>query len=132
VADEEAAAQLKLDEETFTERLDDLRGRLRDWRTRTETAEGICVSLIRQLCGGVDQDPVYLRSISAAGVTELDRYAVNAILARAGLVLKSKATASARVVQTTLEPGKVQAHSVFWLSQAAKPGVVDPEDTAEG
>jgi hypothetical protein len=128
VADEEAAAQLKLDEETLAERLDDLRTRLRDWRTRAETAEGLCLSLIRQLVGGVDGTPVYLRSVSGAGVVELDRYAANAILARAGLVLKSKATASARVVQTTLEPGKVQAHSVFWLTEAARPGVVDADD----
>jgi hypothetical protein len=74
---------------------------------RPPNAEGLCLSLIRQLVGGVDGTPVYLRSVSGAGVTELDRYAVNAILARAGLVLKSKATASARTVQTKVEPGKV-------------------------
>ena len=129
VADAEAAAQLKLDEETFAERLDDLRTRLRDWRARAETAEGLCLSLIRQLVGGVDGTPIYLRSITGEGVTELDRYAVNAILARAGLVLKLKATASARVVQTVLEPGKVHAHSLFWLTKAPVPGVVDADDT---
>jgi hypothetical protein len=108
-----------------------LRTRLRDWRTRAETAESLVVSLLTQLVGGVDGTPVYLRSISGEGVSALDRHAVNGILARAGLQLKSKATASARVVQTVLEPGKVQAHSVFWVTKAPTPGVVDPEDADE-
>ena len=62
---------------------------------------------------------------------ELDRHAANVILGRVGLVLKSKATASACTVQTTLEPGKVRVHSVFWLTKAAVPGVVDPDADAE-
>jgi hypothetical protein len=79
----------------------------------------------------VDQQPVYLHSVTGEGLRELDRYAANVVLGRVGLVLKSKATASARVVQTVLEPGKVQAHSVFWLTKAPVPGVVDEDADAD-
>jgi hypothetical protein len=64
-------------------------------------------------------------------VVELDRYAANVILGRVGLVLKSKATASTRTVQTTLEPGKVWADSLFWLAKTTPAGILDPDDEAD-
>jgi hypothetical protein len=128
VADAEAAKQLQLDEEGFQDQLDTVRGQRQAWRARAETAEGLVVSLLTQLCGGLDQTPVYLRTITNEGLVELDRASINAVLGRSGLVLKSKATASARTVQTTLEPGQVQAHSLFWLTKAPAPGVVVAED----
>jgi hypothetical protein len=133
-ADHAAAQQLALDEQDFEDRLDTLRGRVRDWRGRAETAEALVVSLLTQLCGGVDHKAVYLRS-GGEGITELDRHAVNTLMARGGLVLKSEQRASERTVATVVEPGKVVAHSLFKIVKAPAPGVVDPEedtDTAGG
>lgn len=107
-----------------------LQGRAREARERAQQAEALVVSLPTQLCGGVDQKPVYLYS-GGQGLTELDRMAANAILARAGLVLKGKATASERTVAVTVESGRVQGHHLFWLSKAPAAGVVDEDAEAE-
>jgi hypothetical protein len=62
------------------------------------------------------------------GLMELDKHAANTILARAGLQLRSKANASSRTVAVTLEPGKIEPHSLFWLTKTTPAGVVDEDD----
>jgi hypothetical protein len=132
VADAEAAKQLALDEQDFTDRLDSVRTRLRAWRTRAEVSEALCISLLSQLCGAVDGKPVYLRS-GGEGLTALDLSAANTVLARVGLQLKSEQRASARTVATTVEPGKTVSHSLFKITKALAPGVVDEDaEAADG
>jgi hypothetical protein len=65
-------------------------------------------------------------------VRELDKGAINTILGRAGLQLRSKANASSRTVAVTVDDGKTAEHSLFWLTKAPVPGVVeaDPEAAA--
>jgi hypothetical protein len=121
---------LAAEEQASRERFEQVRGTLRDWRARAQVAETLVVSLLSQLCGGVGCEPVYLRSMTGAGLRELDKAAVNAVLARAGLQLRSKANASSRTVAVTVAPGQVVPHSVFWLAEAPKPGVAAPEDDA--
>ena len=124
--DVEVAAAIKEQEADWMDRLDDLRGRVRDARERAQTAEALVVSLLTQLCGRVDQKPVYLAS-GGQGVQELDKAAVNRVLARAGVVLKSKATASERRVRITLEDGRPAEHVLFWLTKTTPPGVIDAD-----
>jgi hypothetical protein len=42
--------------------------------------------------------------------------------------LKSKVTASTRIVQTTIEPGKTRADSLFWLTKTTPAGALDADD----
>jgi hypothetical protein len=122
--------QLAREQEGYADHLDQVRTRLREWKSRAETSEHLLTNLLTQLCGGVDRTPVYLRSISGEGLAEVDKHTVNAVLGRHGLQLKSKSNASSRTVAVTIEPGKVQPHSVFWLTKAPVPGVVDADAEA--
>ena len=61
------------------------------------------------------------------GLRSLDKAAVNRILARAGVQLKSKSTPSERRVRVSLADGQVVEHTVFWLSQKLPDGVKDAD-----
>jgi hypothetical protein len=126
----ELAAAIRDQEADWTDRIDTLRGRVREARERAQTAEALVVSLLTQLCGGVDQRPQYLFS-GGVGIQDLDKHAANAVLARAGVVLKSKATVSERRVRLTLDDGRQVEHSVFWLSRKLPEGVKDEAAEAE-
>jgi hypothetical protein len=112
-------AAIKEQEQDWQDRLDDL---------QTKRREALVTSIISQLCGGIDQRPVYLFS---RGIEQLDKGAINRILARAGVQLKSKATVSERRVRITLDDGRQVEHSVFWLSRKLPEGVTDEDAEAE-
>jgi hypothetical protein len=56
---------------------------------------------------------------------------MNRILARGGVVLKSKATASERQVVVHREDGRTVEHARFWMDKAPVPGVSYPDDEDE-
>jgi hypothetical protein len=98
------------------------------WRDRAEGAEGVLADLVRQLIGPVGARPVYLFS---RGVTSLRKAAVNAALAPSNLEVRSKASASERVVTVELAGGEQVAHTLFWLRQTPVEGVIDEDDADE-
>jgi hypothetical protein len=65
------------------------------------------------------------------GLREIDKAAMNRILARGGVVLKSKATASERQVVVHREDGRTVEHARFWMDKAPVPGVSYPDDEDE-
>jgi hypothetical protein len=89
--------------------------------------------LITQMTGGVTDPPhpTYLYS-GGYGLRDLDKAAINRILARAGVVLKSKATVSERQVVVRLEDGRMAEHTRFWMGTAPQPGVAYPDDEDDG
>jgi hypothetical protein len=125
--DQKIQAALQEQERDWQDRLSDMRTRLRDARDRAQAAETIVVSVFSQLTGGVDQRPVYLHS-GGKGLTALSKHAVNAILRRAGVVLRSEASPSPRVVACTLPDGRTVGHTRFWLRAVAPSGETEEAD----
>jgi hypothetical protein len=122
--DQEVEAALRGERQDWEDRLDTLRTQRRDALARAQEAESALTAMVTELVGGVDQRAVYLFS-GGQGVRSLDKAAVNRVLAKAGVVLKSKATASERTVAVTIEPGHVVGHHLFWLAKVPAAGVVD-------
>jgi hypothetical protein len=92
-------------------------------RLRAQQAEGVLVGLITQLLPA--EKKVYLYS---AGIRELALGALNTVLGRRGLVVKSRETFSERQVKCQLGPQHWAQRSLFWVTQATPPGVVDEDD----
>jgi hypothetical protein len=126
----EAQAALADKRQDWEDRLDTLRTQRRDALARAQAAEAALTAMVTELVGGVDQKPVYLYS-GGQGLRSLDKAAVNRVLARAGVVLKSKATVSERRVRITLDDGQPAEHSVFWLSRKLPEGVKDEDAEAD-
>jgi hypothetical protein len=116
--------------EEIADDLRDLRAERSAWKTRAETAEGMVADLFRQLCGGVDRK-VYLRS-GGRGLEALNKEAVNQILTREGLQLRSRATFSERLVAVRLDAQHVVGHSVFWLTETDTADAADEPAETEG
>jgi hypothetical protein len=93
-------------------------------------AEALVVQLFGQLLGGLDQRPQYLAS-GAKGLTSIDRAAINRILNRAGMQLRSRATSSERKVAVRLAADRVVEHTLFWLQAITSSGGEAPDDEAE-
>jgi hypothetical protein len=126
----EVAAQVAAEKAEWDDRLTIAREQRRAWRARAEASEALLTDLIRQVVGEVGQRPVYLFS-GGKGLTRLDKTATNAVLARSGLVLRSKASPSERVVTVQLGDGRQGEHALFWLATVDVPGVAPEADDDE-
>jgi len=107
-----------------------LQDELQDARAERDRAEGVLVSLIRQLLPGAR--PVYLHS---AGIRELDRWTLNEMLARHGLRVWSKATHLERLVKVHIDGEHWAGHTHFWLEPLPAAGVAEADgdsDQAKG
>jgi hypothetical protein len=124
--DQQVQAALQEQERDWQDRLDTLRGRVRDFRERAERAESVVTALVSQLTGGADKPPVYLHS-GGRGLTALDLGAVNAILARAGVRLRSEASPSPRVVACQLADGRTVGRTRFRLTTVPVSGEAEPD-----
>jgi hypothetical protein len=109
----------------FEEQLSTLTDERDEARQHRDQAETVLVSLLRQLLPEGKRQYLYS---GGAGVRELDRGMVNEVLARHGLVVKSRGTYSERLVKVRIDAAHVAGHTQFWLEKALPPGVVDEDE----
>jgi hypothetical protein len=102
-------------EDTIT----DLKAQRAEARQHRDQAQAQLVALVQQLLP--PDKKVYLYT---TGVRQLSLVDLNAVLARVGLVLKTRQTYSERLVACQTAPGRVEGKTLFWLEKATAPGVV--------
>jgi hypothetical protein len=123
--DRQRARQREELRDGFEEQLSTLTDERDEARQHRDQAETILVNLLRQLLPEGKRQYLYS---GGAGVRELDRGRLNEVLARHGLVLKSRGTYSERLVTVRIDAAHVAGHTQFWLAKALPPGVVDEDE----
>jgi hypothetical protein len=106
----------------LSERLDTLKEQRDKARQQLGQAEGLLVSIVKQMLGS--RRPVYLRSV---GIEELDLEALNAVLAKHRLHVHAEMRYSERTVHCKIKADQWRERTTFRLeSGASEPD--EPED----
>ena len=98
-------------------------------RYERDRAEQLLMALVTQVLS-----PERKRFLFDAGVTELDVFTVNQVLAKFGMRVRCEARATERQVKVRLrEDGALATRAAFWIQQvdpAVPPVVVDDDEDA--
>jgi hypothetical protein len=108
------------------DRLQELREARDDARAQRDQAQASLVALVQQLLPS--EKKVYLYNV---GIRELALADLNAVLGRAGLVMKARTTYSTREVKCHLGASRWAQRSLFWVTRATPAGVVDEDESDE-